>query len=64
MEILELIHTTLEFPDWVTYGATIGFIIGIVQLIYTMIRVFAFSYYFYIDHGFILVAAESQKEKL
>ena len=45
------------FGEVTTYGATIGIIIGTIQLIYVMGRVFTFSYYFYIDHGFILVDA-------
>lgn len=47
-----------------TYGATIGFIIGAAQLIYVMSRVFAFCYYFYIDHGFILVSAHTHPAKI
>lgn len=64
IELLELVHTTLGWPSWVNHGATIGFIIGASQLIYTMVRVFAFSYYFYIDHGFILVAANTHPNKI
>lgn len=64
IELLELVHTTLGFPTWVNHSATIGFIIGAAQLIYTMIRVFAFSYYFYIDHGFMLVAAGTHPNKI
>ena len=60
-------HTTLApeiFGEATTYGATIGFIIGTIQLIYVMVRVFIFAYYFYIDHGFILVDADSHDDKI
>ena len=67
IEILNYIHTTLApeiFGEATTYGATIGFIIGSIQLIYVMGRVFTFSYYFYIDHGFILVDANTNSDKI
>ena len=64
IELFELIHTSLGLPTWVNHGATIGFIIGAAQLIYTMIRVFTFSYYFYIDHGFMLVSAATHPNKI
>jgi len=67
IEILNYLHTTLAVPvfgEATTYGATIGFIIGSIQLIYVMVRVFTFSYYFYIDHGFILVDADTNIKKV
>ena len=67
IEILDYLHTTFAteiFGELTTYGATIGFIIGTIQLIYVMARVFIFAYYFYIDHGFILVDADSHLGKI
>jgi len=58
IEIFNSLHAVLGAPifgESATYGSTIGFIIGIIQLIYVMGRVLTFAYYFYIDHGFILV---------
>jgi len=67
IEILDYLHTSLAtevFGEVTTYGATIGFIIGTIQLIYVMARVFTFAYYFYIDHGFILADADSNRDKI
>lgn len=61
IEILDLIQIKLNFPS---YGFTIGFIIGLVQLIYVMARTLNFAYYFYIDHGFILILVDVNKEKI
>jgi len=68
IEIFEYIHTILGttaiFGEQITYGATIGFLIGTAQLIYVMARVFTFNYYFYIDHGFILIDADTNEDKV
>ncbi len=60
----QAILSSAIFGENITYGATIGFIIGAAQLIYVMARVFTFSYYFYIDHGFILVDADNHEDKI
>lgn len=61
IELLDHVQKTIGV---INHGAAIGFIIGIILLFYGTIKSIIFNYYFYIDHGFILVEPTENKDKI
>ena len=48
----------------INYGAIIGLMTGVVLLLYGTIKSIIFNYYFYIDHGFILIEPSKNGDKI
>lgn len=62
--MIELLDYMNELLQLKSYGATIGLMLGVIHLFYSMARTLNFSYYFYIDHGFILFESGSSGDNV
>lgn len=64
MTVIDQIDSLVTLLQLANRGMFFGLILGILQSIYIMARVFKFGYLFYIDHGFILVEGANHKSKV
>ncbi len=62
--MIELLDYLQKVLGLINYGAVIGLMIGIVLLLYGTIKSIIFNYYFYIDHGFILIEPSKNEDKV
>ena len=54
----------IEYLNGLSTGALVGAGLASVISIFVIARVIHFSYYFYIDHGFILVEGANHRDKI